>query len=120
MVAEGLWGESKGQRERHDQRRPGETTLEQPGLAWTGEQQQLCKLERHVELCRKQQCGEPCCAQRTWELRSEQHRQEQCCTQWNLKQFNEQQYGEQRCTQRTLEQCCTRRSLEQFNKPQCR
>ena len=35
MVAEGLWGESRGQRERHDQSRPGETPLDRASLAWT-------------------------------------------------------------------------------------
>ncbi len=50
MVAEGLWGESKGQRERHDQSRPGETPLDRASTtlaaaAATGEQAERACLD---------------------------------------------------------------------------
>ncbi len=84
MVAEGLWGESNEQRERqrHDQKRLGETPPEQPRLAWTGPPQRRycyakledvlwlrrCSVERSLVQCSEQQYWkqleyEQCCAE---------------------------------------------------------
>ncbi len=75
MVAEGLWGESKEQRERYDQRRPGETPLEQPHLVWIGPQQRRYRCNKREDWLWQRRRGverglgfhlEQCCEQQYW------------------------------------------------------
>ncbi len=106
MVAQGFRGESKEQREMHDQRRSGETPLEQPRLAWTGPPQRryhcakredwLWQRRRDVERslgCRLEQFCEQQCLKQLEDLRS--------C---HLEQCLRQREDRRSCH---LEQCCS-------------
>ncbi len=98
MVAEGLWGESNGQRERHDQRRLGKTPLERPRQAWTGPQRRRFRCTKREDWLWR--CSVELNLEQYWKLRED----------WLLRRIYSEEQSLEHCS---IEQCSKEQSLEQ-------